>query len=71
MLMIAMRSTAIAGADAECHGRGNTGIARLDLWLPVLVAHLKIDLPPERQAGRHAMHEWRALEETGQLLNQR
>ena len=36
-LVIAMRPVAIAGPDAERHGRGNAGIARLDLWLAVLV----------------------------------
>src|SRR6201995_1692866 len=30
-LVIAMRPVAIAGPDAECHGRGKAGIARLDI----------------------------------------
>jgi hypothetical protein len=39
-LVIAMRPVAIAGPDAERDGRGNAGIARLDLWLAVLVAQI-------------------------------
>jgi hypothetical protein len=60
--MIAVRSIAIARPDAQRHGRGNAGIAWLDLGFAMLVAQvLKIDLPSERQTGGHAVHKSASL----------
>lgn len=61
-LMIAMRSVAIAGPDAQRHGRRYAGVARLDLRPAVLITQvLKIDLPSERQTGGHPVHEGASL----------
>ena len=56
--MIAIRSVAIAGPNAQRHGRGNAGVARLNFRLAVFITQvLKIDLPSKRQTGGHAVHE--------------
>jgi hypothetical protein len=48
--MIAMRPVTIAGPDAQRHGRGNAGVAWLDLGLAMLIAQiLYIELLPEWQ----------------------
>lgn len=45
-VMIAMWSVAVAGPDAQRHGRGNAGVARLNLRLAVFITRvLKMDLP--------------------------
>lgn len=60
--MIAIRSVAIAGSNAQSHGRGNAGIARLNFRLAVFITQvLKIDLPSKRQTGGHAVHEGASL----------
>ena len=56
--MIAMWPAAIAGPDAQRHGRGNAGVARLDLRYAMLITQiLEIDLPSEGQSRGHALHE--------------
>jgi hypothetical protein len=69
--MIVMRPAAIAGPDAQRHGRGNADVAGLDFRLPMLIAKtLEIDLPSGWKTSVRRCMRARALElSPGQLFN--